>query len=380
MSDVFSPHGPKFLRSRNWLLSFGYRRLLKPLFFRVDPERVHDRLTAVGHWLGAHAATRAATRIAFDLKHPVLEQTLAGIHFSNPVGLSAGFDKEGLLTQIMPAVGYGFMEVGSVTGQPCPGNAKPRLWRLPKSRSLVVYYGLKSQGSAAVAMRLRTLRFGFPVGISIAKANLTVTDSIEAGIEDYVRAARDLAGVGDYLTINISCPNTSGGEPFADPRNLERLLLALAPFVKQKPTFIKLPADIKTEEIDAIIAVADRFPITGFVCTNLTRDRRNPKILDSDVPPRGGLSGKIVEEQSNRILRHVRQRVGQRYILIGSGGVFTAEDAYRKIRLGASLIQMITGMIFRGPSVVSEINLNLVGLLKRDGFRSVTEAVGADVH
>lgn len=336
-------------------------------------------MTAVGHWLGTHAATRAATRIAFDFQHPALEQTVVGIRFSNPVGLSAGFDKEGFLTQIIPSVGYGFMEVGSVTGQPCSGNAKPRLWRLPKSRSLVVFYGLKSQGSAVVAARLRTQRFSFPVGISIAKANLAATDSIEAGIDDYTRAARDLAGIGDYLTINISCPNTSGGEPFVNPQNLERLLAALTPTLKQQPTFIKLPADIESEEVDAIIAVADRFPITGFVCTNLTRDRSNPKILDPVVPPRGGLSGKVVEGQSNRILRHVRQRVGTRYVLIGSGGVFTAEDAYRKIRLGASLVQLITGMIYRGPSIVSEINLGLLRLLKRDGFRSVAEAVGVDV-
>lgn len=378
MPDARASRHLQFLQGRNRLLSFGYRHVLKPILFRSDAERVHDRLTGVGRWLGRHAAARTVTRAAFGFTHPSLAQTIAGIRFANPVGLSAGFDKEGLLTQIMPSVGYGFMEVGSVTGTPCPGNPKPRLWRLKKSRSLVVYFGLKSQGSAVVAARLRPQRYGFPVGISIAKANLPATDSIDAGIEDYLKAAEDLAGIGDYLTINISCPNTSGGEPFVSAENLDRLLAAVVPVI-QKPIFIKLPADIETARVDAIISVADKHHITGFICTNLTKDRRNPHILDVNVPTHGGISGKVVEEQSNRILRHVRQSVGRRYVLMGVGGVFTAEDAYRKIRLGASLVQLITGMVFLGPSAVSDINLGLVRLLSRDGFRSVGEAVGADI-
>jgi len=364
---------------RNAIWSFGYQQFFKRIAFRLDPEHVHDMMTARGRLLGAHRLTRAVTRSMFGFAHPMLEQTVAGIQFKNPIGLSAGFDKEGLLTKIIPEVGFGFMEVGSVTGIPCPGNPKPRLWRLKKSRSIAVFYGLKNDGSTVIAERLRQAPSRFPIGISIAKANVPTTDSIEAGIADYVMAARALVDLGTYITINISCPNTSGGEPFVEAENLERLLTALDPILTAKPTFIKLPADIELHEIDEIIAVADKHHVTGFICTNLTKSRQNPKIIDQEVPAKGGLSGKVVEERSNNILRYVRQRVGNRYVLIGVGGVFTAADAYKKIRLGASLIQLITGMIYEGPQVISQINLGLVQLLKRDGYTNISQAVGVDV-
>lgn len=373
------PSDEKIVTIRNRLLSVGYRFLLKPAFFRVDPEQIHDRFVQLGQWLGSHSFTRRLTAKTFGFHKTVLGQTVAGMSFSNPIGLSAGFDKEGVLTDIMPLVGFGFMEVGSVTGLPCPGNRKPRLWRLPKSRSLVVYYGLKSQGSKVVASRLRDKQFSFPVGVSIAKANLPSTDNIQDGINDYLKAVRDFSRIGHYFAINISCPNTSGGEPFVQPQNLEKLLSVLNPLLSTKPSFIKLPADIEPKAVQDIIDVAKHYSITGFICTNLTKQRNNPKILDENVPPQGGLSGKVVEERSNTILKFIRQKNGNRFILIGSGGVFSAEDAYRKIKLGASLVEMITGMVFKGPQVISEINLGLTRLLAKDGFHAVSQAVGADV-
>lgn len=369
----------KIVRIRNSLISFGYRFLLKPVLFQIDPEKVHDRFVNFGNFIGSYSVTRKLTAAILGFRNPILEQTVAGIRFPNPIGLSAGFDKEGKLTSIIPSVGFGFMEVGSVTGLPCRGNKKPRLWRLPKSKSLVVNYGLKSEGSKIVASRLQGKKFSFPVGISIAKANTSETDDIDEGIKDYQKATYEFIDIGDFFVINISCPNTSGGEPFVQDVNLKRLLLVLNPLLANKPTFIKLPADIDEGTIVRIINVVNLFSITGFICTNLTRVRQDSKILDKLIPPHGGLSGKIVEDRSNEVLRFVRKTCGEDYLLIGTGGIFTAEDAYRKIKLGASLVEMITGMIFKGPQVISEITSGLTELLRNDGFKSVSDAVGVDV-
>lgn len=364
---------------RNAVIGSLYRAVLKPGFFHLDPEFVHDRMTHAGRVLGSTAPTRAITRGMFGYRHPMLRQSVAGIDFVNPVGLAAGFDKEGRLVNILPNVGFGFMEIGSVTGRPCPGNAKPRLWRLPKSRSLVVHYGLKSDGAEVVSARLRNVQPRFPLGMSIAKANLAACDDLTAGVADYVQAATKLTPLAAYVTVNISCPNTSGGEPFVRPENLEILLQALDPIVRGRPTFIKLPAYLTAEDIRNILAVARRHQITGFVCTNLTKDRNNPAIRDAYVPPRGGLSGKVVEQLANDTLAEVARQSQGQFVLIGVGGIFSAADAYKKIRLGASLVQLITGMIYRGPQLISEINSGLVQQLRRDGFKNISEAVGADL-
>ncbi|TAL19512.1 quinone-dependent dihydroorotate dehydrogenase [Patescibacteria group bacterium] len=363
---------------RNRLLSFFYRRLFKPIFFRLDPERVHDRLTAAGVFLGRRAPARELARLLFDYRHPSLTQTIKGITFPNPVGLSAGFDKNAWLTGIIPAVGFGFMEVGSITGRPCEGNPKPRLWRLKKSEALVVYYGLKNEGAAAIEKRLRGKKFVFPVGVSIAKANCPETAETAAGIQDYFEAYRTLAAVGDYVTVNISCPNAFGGQPFTDRARLAALLARLNTIPKTKPIFVKLSPDLEPATVETIVEVSLAAQVDGFVCTNLTKKRDNPKILDAQVPEQGGLSGKIVADLSDQMIKRVYRLTGGRAVIIGTGGVFTAADAYRKIRAGASLIQLITGMIFRGPQTASEINLGLVKLLTRDGFKNIGEAVGRD--
>ncbi len=363
---------------RDAVLGGVYRRLLKPLLFRLDAETVHERVSGLGAWLGRSAVTRGLTRTMFGYDHPSLRTTVAGIALANPIGLSAGFDKEGKLLDIIPEVGFGFLEIGSVTGTPSPGNPKPRLWRLPRSQSLVVNYGLNSSGSAAVAERLRRRRCRTPLAISIAKANIPACDGVAEGIADYVTAGRNLRGLGDLRVINISCPNAIDGEPFTEPANLERLLSSLDPLLRDLPVFIKLPVDLPLGQLDELLAVAQAHPVTGFICANLSKDRRQTVLRETVVPPRGGLSGKPIEQRANDVLAHVYRRTGGRQPLIGVGGVFTAADAYRKIRLGASLVELITGMIFRGPSVVSEIKRGLVTLLERDGFASIGQAVGVD--
>ncbi len=361
------------------MISYLYNHIFKPLAFRRDPEEVHDRITRLGKLLGKFAFERFVTRKFFFYENKSLKQNILGIYFPNPIGLAAGFDKNAELTQILPEVGFGFEEVGSITGEPCKGNDKPRLWRLPLSKSLVVYYGLKNDGCEIISERLRNKKFKIPIGISVAKTNSPVTVDTTAGIADYVKAYKVMLPIGDYTTINISCPNAFGGQPFTDPASLDLLLAEIDKIQTNKPVFIKLSPDLSKVQIDSILEILGRHKVQGIICTNLTKNRDNPKIIEQVVPQQGGLSGKVVEELSNELLAYIYSQTKGKYVLVGCGGVFTAEDAYKKIRLGASLIQMITGMIYEGPQVIGEINKGLVELLKRDGFDSISQAVGVDV-
>ncbi len=365
-------HGP-----HTRIIAGLYGRILKPVLFRFDPEDVHDHATNLGKLLGTTVAGRALTRTLFYYEHPSLHTTVCGINFSNPVGLAAGFDKNARLYDILPDVGFGFEEIGSITGRSCAGNPRPRLWRLPDSQALAVYYGLKNDGADAISNRLRKKIFRFPIGISAAKTNDKETVDPGKAIADYCHVISRFRGIGDYFTINISCPNAFGGEPFTDPELLDRLLSGVDALA-DKPIFLKLAVDLPTHRLDEIIEVCSRHRIDGFVCSNLTKNRVNMQIADAHVPEKCGISGRPVQQMSDEQIRYIYRRTAGRYAIIGVGGIFTAEDAYRKIRLGASLVQLITGMIFQGPQVAGEINYGLAQLLKRDGYRTVSEAVGAD--
>lgn len=362
---------------RNLLIHFLYTKLLKKVYFQLDPEVVHDRMTLAGRVLGSNPCTREITSWLFSYSHPGLEQKILGIKFKNPIGLAAGFDKDAVLTNILPSVGFGFAEVGSITGEPCEGNPKPRLWRLKKSQGLVVYYGLKNQGSEKIASRLEKKKFTIPIGTSIAKTNSPETVETEAGIEDYVKAYKNFVYIGSYFTINISCPNAFGGEPFTDPQKLDLLLTQIDKIPTQKPVFLKMPSDLSEKEVDQLLEVVEKHKVHGFICSNLAKSRQNIKIKDDLVPKNGGMSGKIVEELSNNLISYLYQKTQGKYIIIGCGGVFNADDAYKKIKLGASLIQMVTGMIFEGPQVISEINQGLVRLLQKDDYTNISEAIGS---
>ncbi len=367
-----------FVALRNKIVHFFYVVLLKPIYFARDPEDVHDTMTKVGVFLGKCNIMRWATSALFNFSDPALEQNILGVHFPNPIGLAAGFDKDAQLIDILPSVGFGYEEVGSITGEPCKGNPKPRLWRLKKSNSLVVYYGLKNEGAEKIATRLRGKKFRFPIGTSVAKTNSADTVETQAGIGDYVKAFTQFVDIGDYFTINISCPNAFGGEPFTDSEKLEALLSAIDKIETKKPIFLKLSPDLSEEQITAILGVCARHRVHGFISTNLTKKRDNKKILDCEVPTQGGISGKVVGDLSNAQIRFIYKKTQGKYIIIGCGGISSAEDAYAKIKAGASLLQLITGMIFEGPQVVSEINRGLVVLLKKDGYKNIAEVVGKE--
>ncbi len=358
-----------------------YRRVVKPLLFTMDPEQVHDQAVTVGRFLGSNPITRMATSVVFGYQHSMLAQNIVGIYFKNPIGLAAGFDKNALLTDILPSVGFGFEEVGSITGEKCSGNPKPRLWRLKKSQSLAVYYGLKNDGAESIAHRLRKKHFRFPVGVSIAKTNNSETVGEKEGIADYGKALSvfEKTGIGDYFTINISCTNAYGGTPFTDPEKLDRLLSSLGELKVKKPVFLKMPVEISEAEMDSIILLAKKYRLAGFVSTNLAKDRKNLNFNPFDMlPEKGGLSGKVMEDLANKQIAYLYKKSGGQFVIIGCGGVFSAEDAYKKIRLGASLVQLITGMIFQGPQLIGEMNRGLVKLLNSDGFNSISDAVGVD--
>jgi len=373
------------IKLRNSIIGWLYKKVLKPIFFSFDPERVHNGAIALGIILGSNCLFRKTTALFFGFSDKSLEQNIAGLDFKNPVGLAAGFDKDARIVGITPAVGFGFTEVGSITGEPCPGNPRPRLWRLPKSRSIIVNYGLNNSGAEAVAGRLAGKKClgAIPLGVSIAKTNSCKIVGIEKEVGDYLKVARAFANIGDYLTVNISCPNTYGGQPFTELERLNRLLSEIDNLGLQKPVFLKLPPDISLDLVDKIIELSDKRRISGFVCSNLTKDRSGMKIEPGEAElvsaNAGGISGKPTEELANSQIAHVYQRTKGGKVIIGCGGIFSAADAYKKIKLGASLVQLITGMIFEGPQVISEINLGLCRLLKKDGFTNISQAVGKGI-
>lgn len=368
---MYLPNGAK-------VMSFAYRYLVRPVLFRLDPERVHDKTIRLATLVGKCQVLSRLLQAFCGYQSPLLHQKILGISFANPIGLAGGFDKNGELTRFLPAIGFGFAEVGSITAKPCVGNKRPRLWRLSKSKSLVVYYGLKNDGVKIIARRLIAEQNTIPLGTNIAKTNSAMTCGMRAGAEDYLASFRALNNVGDYFTINISCPNAYGGLPFTEPKSLEYLLSKLDKAETDKPIFIKLPPDLDDNQLDKIIRVAVRHRVHGFICSNLTKNRQNRSIRDAGVPAQGGLSGKVVEELADELIAKVYRQTKGRYVIIGCGGVFTAADAYKKIRLGASLVQLITGMIYMGPQAIGQINHGLTKLLMRDGFASISEAIGVD--
>lgn len=363
------------------LASYTYQTFYKPYIFRHDPEYVHDRHLNFGRKLGKYGATRSLTRFAFNYENAALNTEVDGIKYRNPIGLSAGFDKDAHLMHIMPSVGFGFMDIGSVTYKPYEGNPQPRLYRLPKSKALVVYYGLKNEGSEIIIERVATFKQNaFNVNISIAKTNCSETSTTEGGIEDYYQTLRMFAGrgVGSSYEINISCPNTFGGEPFTTPELLDRLLAKLREVKTDKPIYIKMPINLSWKEFDALLAVATKYKINGVVIGNLTKDRDSELIKDV-VPDhiKGGISGKPTQKLSNDLIAKTYEQYGDKLTIVGVGGVFSAADAYEKIKRGSSLVQMITGLIYEGPQVVGQINKGLVDLLLKDGYSKISEAVGA---
>ncbi len=311
-----------------------------------------------------------------------LGQVVNDIYFPNPVGLAAGFDKNIELAPTMKAIGFGFMTGGSVTFYPCEGNPRPWFHRLPKQKSLVVHVGLANEGTEQIRSRLRAytpaIFTQFPLVMSVAKTNNPETCNDTQAIADYIgslQLLRDEPRV-SVLEINISCPNAYGGEPFTEPKRLEQLLKAVDNLKIQKPVWVKMPINHPWPEFDALLKVIVKHNIQGVTIGNLNKDRGKIPSEELASQVKGNLSGLPTQALSDELIGRTFKSYGDKLSIIGVGGIFTAEDAYRKIRNGASLVGLITGMIFEGPQLIGQINQDLTRLLEKDGFTNIGEAVG----
>jgi len=344
---------------------------LKPLLFQLPPETAHRF---------AHAGLRGFQRTPlldpvgdrFAVTDNRLVTSAFGLSFPNPVGVAAGFDKNAHLPPALAALGFGFVEVGGVTGEPQTGNSRPRLFRLPEDEALINRMGLNNDGAAVVGDRLLRLDVDIPVGVNIAKSEHV---SPEAAPADYRRTYEQVTGA-DLFVVNISCPNSRGFEALQNYESMAAILSELVD-AGASPLLVKLSPDLSEAAVADAVALVREFDLDGVVATNTTTER--PRTLAS--PHRaesGGLSGRPIEPRATEMVRYVARRVD--VPVVGVGGVVTAEDAYRKLRAGARLVQLYTGLVYRGPSVAREINRGLLDLLEADGFDTVEAAVGVDTE
>ena len=361
---------------------------IRPLLFRLEAERAHQ--VGVGAARLAQALNTSVLESTFAYGHGALGQTLWGHNFSNPIGLAAGFDKNARLISFWEKIGFGFVEVGSVTARRARGNKRPRAFRLPDDRALINRMGLNNQGADKVAQRIEKQagKRMVPLGINLAK---THDDAIigDAAVEDFRRSFHRLAALADYVALNISCPNTLDGKTFEEPAGLDALLRVV--FAERRelgltvPVLVKLappptPKVVFDSLVEDLVEIALGYGVQGFIATNTASDRQNlttPQAVLDRIGP-GGLSGAPLAERSTQLIRYLYRRTGGGVPIIGVGGVDSAEAAYAKLRAGASLVQLYTGLVYEGPGLIKQIKEGLVHLLEQDGFASLREVIGRD--
>ncbi len=341
-----------------------YKSLVRPWLFRANPEAAHEWALNLAASLGRNRIACDAIESLFVVEDRRLRQTLFGVEFSNPVGLGAGYDKNALGLELWPAFGFGFVEIGSVTLHAQPGAEPPRLFRQVEQRSLINRMGFNNDGSEAIAARIPPPPHRIPIGINVGK-NRDV-DLTRAG-ENYADTVSRLHDCADFFVINVSSPNTPGLRKLQDKEMLDALL---AQVYERIPVLLKIAPDLTFDQIDDVIGLVQKHGIAGIVATNTT--------IDHPTPPEGGLSGAPLRTRATECIRHVSRQTMGKLPIIGVGGIFTAGDAYEKIRAGASLVEVWTGMIYEGPAIVRNINRGLLRLLACDGFGSIAEAVGTE--
>lgn len=349
-----------------------YERV-RPLLFKLPAETAHNLGKRAMRVEQKSTLLRWLVRFRYRYRHPMLAVERFDTTFPSPVGVAAGFDKNGEVTRCLADLGFGFVEVGTVTPYPQPGNDRPRMFRLPEDDAMINHLGFNSQGAERVRERLETETLpDVPVGINVGKMN---TSGQAEAIEDYRRAFDRLYDFPDYFVVNVSCPNTPEEFDEDDPEHLESIFTTLAAENDaEKPVLVKIGPDSTPEALAELVDIVTDFDVDGIVATNTTTDR--PELDSEHREEWGGLSGAPLEEPATETIRTLAGLTD--LPIIGVGGVRTAEDAYRKIRAGACLVQLYTGFVYRGPETAREINRNLVELLIADGFDSVTEAIGVD--
>lgn len=353
-----------------------YRSLVRPILFRLPPETAHE--------LALHSLPFIPQRlIAKRFNDPALRIERFGLSFPNPVGLAAGFDKNGIALQPLAALGFGHIEAGTVTYHAQPGNPRPRLFRLSEDQALINRAGFNNEGAAAFARRVEEHRPGCVLGVSIGKSKVTPLAEATA---DYLASFELVYNVADYIAVNVSSPNTPQLRELQQAEQLTSLLSALQArgrelqqqYRKRVPLLVKLSPDLDRGELEVIVHVIERLKIDGIIATNTTVSRDGLRTDPTRVTSfgEGGLSGKPLANRSTKMIAQLYELTGGRIPLIGVGGIFNADDAWEKISAGASLVQLYTGFIYQGPTIAQQINEGLSGILTREGFASLDAAVG----
>ena len=352
-------------------MSFFSHETLKSMMFRLEPETAH---TVAGVGLRTLPLCPPAWNAMIDryfVDHPVLRQNLWGRTFRNPVGLAAGFDKNGDYVRGTPALGFGYTEIGTVTPRPQPGNPKPRLFRLVEDRSIQNAMGFNNKGAHHMVQRLKRLRFfDYPIGINIGKNKLTPENEALNDYETLFKAFRDY---GTYIVINISSPNTPGLRDLQNETFI-REVFRIGRSITDKPILLKIAPDMSPEQALELCRVAVEAGAAGIIATNTT--------VDYSLTPRaksfGGISGALLTDKSRELFAAIGREFHDKTLLISVGGIDSAEEAYRRIRMGASLVQVYSLLIYEGPALIERINRGLIRLLRADGFENISEAIGAD--
>lgn len=357
-----------------------YTRALRPALFALDAERAHDATMAA---LRQPLIVTALRSCFPHHRGERLRQTVFGVDFANPVGLAAGLDKQGMAAAAWAALGFGFAEIGTVTPRPQPGNPRPRLFRLPDDRAIINRFGFNSAGAEGVAANLDgSVPDGLRIGINIGKNKDTPN---EHAVEDYVRTIDALHRLADYIVINVSSPNTQGLRDLQAGRTLRALVEQVVARVKEMsgtrhvPVLVKVSPDTSPDDLLASADAALAGGAEGIVATNTTvsRDGLRSQSIANEA---GGLSGAPLRGAANAACRQLFAHVGRRVPIIGVGGIFSADDAYERIRSGATLIQLYTSLIYEGPRIAQRILRGLDERLVRDGFANVHDAIGIDVR
>ena len=345
-----------------------YKTVVKPLFFKEDPESIHYK---VFDWLKVLLKSNISKSFAkslYKIDDSRLEKELFGLKFPNPVGLAAGFDKDAKLYEELACLGFGFIEVGTVTPKPQDGNPKPRLFRLPQDEALINRMGFNNGGVDEMIERLKNRNPNQIIGGNIGKNKVTPN---EEAINDYVICFEKLFDFVDYFVVNVSSPNTPNLRALQDKEPLTKLLQTLQDKNNAKPKrkaiLLKIAPDLTNDQLDDIVDIVNSTKIDGVIATNTTIDRSNLNTSDSEVSAigAGGLSGKPVRKRSTEVVKYLSQKSGNSFPIVAVGGIYTAEDAIEKLEAGADLVQIYTGFIYEGPGMVKRINKGLINYFSK---------------
>lgn len=351
-----------------------YKYLARPLLFRLSADTTHEATVRFASSVSKNEWMKKAVSSIYSFSDPSLEQNIFGLNFPNPIGIAAGFDKNATMAPVLSKMGFGFLEIGSITANPSTGNPKPRSFRLPADRSLINRLGLNNDGVQTISRRLKKLELPIPLGINIAKTHDPAITGEDA-ILDYVNSFEILKDIADYITLNISCPNTTEGKTFEEPETLNALLehLEIGKDSSFPPVLVKFSVDLDDSQLEDLIAVCEDHAIDGYVATNTSSKRKNLTTPSYKIEQigRGGLSGKAIAKRSTEMIRKIHFQTKGEKVIIGVGGISTTEDAIEKLKAGAALLQMYTALVYEGPGIVKKINKGLAQYLEEHGIEHI---------